>query len=118
LQRAVDFIYSKEVIYCDIYTNNLLLNSDLDIRVCDFQDTYRDLDGKATKSVRSFLPRECTGLPTVAADEKVTEFTRMIAKGLVMIDETETMSAKLGEQRGEWNGNMDPKGFISQSLGE
>jgi serine/threonine protein kinase len=66
--EAVDFIHSKEVIHCDIYTNNLLLDSDLDIKLCDFQGIYRDLNGEAMESVRSFLPREHTSLPTVATD--------------------------------------------------
>jgi Protein kinase domain len=68
LQGAVDFIHSNGVIHCDIHTNNLLLDSDLDIRVCDFQVTCGDLDGKATESVRSFLPKECTVLPTVGVE--------------------------------------------------
>jgi serine/threonine protein kinase len=66
--EAVDFIHSKEVIHCDIHTNNLLLDSDLDIKLCDFQGICGDLDGEAMESVRSFLPRERTSLPTVATD--------------------------------------------------
>jgi serine/threonine protein kinase len=66
--EAVDSIHSKRVIHCDIHTNNFLLNSDLDIKLCDFQGTYGGLDGEAMESVRSFLPRECTSLPTVATD--------------------------------------------------
>lgn len=66
--EAVDFIHSKGVIHCDIHTNNLLLNSDLDIKLCDFQGTCGDLDGKAMESARSFLPREYTSIPTMATD--------------------------------------------------
>jgi serine/threonine protein kinase len=34
--KAVAFIHSKGVIYCDIHTNNLLLDGELDIKLCDF----------------------------------------------------------------------------------
>lgn len=66
--EAVDFIHSKNVIHCDIHPNNLLLDSDLDIKLCDFQGICGDLDGKVMESVRSFLPREWTSPPTVATD--------------------------------------------------
>lgn len=66
--EAVAFIHSKGVIHCDIHTNNLLLDGELDIKLCDFQGTWGPWDGQAMESVRSFLPRESTSPPTVTTD--------------------------------------------------
>ena len=55
---------------------------------------------------------------TTTASDTLSLDARMRAEGLVMIDETKTISAKLGQQRGEWDGNMDSKGLISPSSEE
>lgn len=66
--EAVAFIHSKGVIHCDIHTNNLLLDNKLDLKLCDFQGTFQELDGHAMEGARSFLPREATTPPSVTTD--------------------------------------------------
>jgi serine/threonine protein kinase len=66
--EAVAFIHSRGVIHCDIHTNNLLLDDNLDVKLSDFQGTYKDLDGYAMESTRFCLPREPTTTPNVTTD--------------------------------------------------
>jgi serine/threonine protein kinase len=66
--EAVAFIHSKGVVHCDIHTNNLLLDDNLDVKLSDFQGTYKDLDGYAMESTRFCLPREPTAPPNVTTD--------------------------------------------------
>lgn len=61
--EAVAFIHQKGVIHCDISVSNLLLDADLNIKLCDFQgkllhpdDTVR-LSGESGEGVKSSMPR-------------------------------------------------------------
>jgi len=60
--EALTFVHLRGVIHCDLCTANLLLDDGLDIKLSDLQGTFKDLDGLAMESVRSFLPRE-TSIP-------------------------------------------------------
>ncbi|KAF2013566.1 kinase-like protein [Aaosphaeria arxii CBS 175.79] len=66
--EAVAFLHSKGVIHCDLHTNNLLLNDELNALLSDFQGTFKDLDGYAMESTRYFLPREATNPPNEKTD--------------------------------------------------
>jgi serine/threonine protein kinase len=66
--EAVGFIHSRGVIHCDIHTNNLLLDDKLDIKLSDFQGTYKDLDGHAMESTRFCLPRDPSTPPNTTTD--------------------------------------------------
>jgi serine/threonine protein kinase len=68
VSEAVDFIHSRGVIHCDIHPNNLLLDDKFDVKLSDFQGTYKDLDGHAMESTRFCLPREPTTPPNVRTD--------------------------------------------------
>ncbi|KAH8732461.1 kinase-like domain-containing protein [Phaeosphaeriaceae sp. PMI808] len=66
--EAVTFLHSKGVIHCDLNTNNLLLDAELNALLSDFQGTFKDLDGYAMESSRYFLPRKATSPPNEATD--------------------------------------------------
>ncbi|KAF2174695.1 kinase-like protein [Zopfia rhizophila CBS 207.26] len=66
--EAVAFLHSKGVIHCDLNTNNLLLDAELNALLSDFQGTFKDLDGYAMESARYFLPREATSPPNEVTD--------------------------------------------------
>jgi serine/threonine protein kinase len=66
--EAVAFLHSKGVIHCDLHTNNLLLDDQLNALLSDFQGTFKDLDGYAMESSRYFLPREATSPPNEITD--------------------------------------------------
>ncbi|KAH8730486.1 kinase-like domain-containing protein [Phaeosphaeriaceae sp. PMI808] len=66
--EALAFLHSKGVIHCDLHTNNLLLDSQLNALLSDFQGTFKDLDGYAIESIRYFLPREATSPPNEVTD--------------------------------------------------
>ena len=61
--EAVAMIHKAGVIHCDINVNNLLLDHNLMIKICDFQglllraDGSVDKDGFAKENVKSFMPR-------------------------------------------------------------
>jgi len=66
--EALAFVHSKGVIHCDLHTNNLLLDDQLNALLSDFQGTFEDLDGYAMESTRYFLPREATSTPNQTTD--------------------------------------------------
>ena len=61
--EAVAYIHTRRVIHCDIGVGNLLLDKDLNIRLCDFQgrllhpDGTIHLNGDSTEGVKSSMPR-------------------------------------------------------------
>lgn len=63
------FIHSKGVIHCDLHLNNLLLDEQLDLQLCDFSGSlFGELDGGAMESVRYFLPRNPHATPDIRSD--------------------------------------------------
>lgn len=60
--EATAYIHTKNVIHCDINTNNLLLDDDLNVKLADFQGVYVDQHGEtfigfAIENTKSALPR-------------------------------------------------------------
>ncbi|KAL5323491.1 hypothetical protein ACEPPN_008028 [Leptodophora sp. 'Broadleaf-Isolate-01'] len=61
--EAVAYIHTRRVIHCDISVGNLLLDKDLNIRLCDFQgrllhpDGTIHLNGDSAEGVKSSMPR-------------------------------------------------------------
>ncbi|KAL9125621.1 MAG: hypothetical protein Q9217_005197 [Psora testacea] len=61
--EAVAVTHRAGVIHCDINVNNLLLDGDLMVKLCDFQgrllrpDGSVDRDGLARENIKSFMPR-------------------------------------------------------------
>ena len=61
--EAVAVIHNAGVIHCDINVNNLLLDNNLTVKLCDFQgrllrpDGSVDKDGLARENIKSFMPR-------------------------------------------------------------
>jgi serine/threonine protein kinase len=54
--EAVEYIHSRGVIHCDIHPNNLLLDTNLEVILADFQGTYKELDGYAMEGTRFYIP--------------------------------------------------------------
>ncbi len=61
--EAVVAIHRADVIHCDVNVNNLLLNDDLTIKLCDFQECLLrsnesvDKNDLARENIKSFMPR-------------------------------------------------------------
>ena len=61
--EAVAVTHRAGIIHCDINVNNLLLDDDLTVKLCDFQgrllraDGSVDKDGLARENIKSFMPR-------------------------------------------------------------
>ncbi|KAL2349853.1 kinase-like domain-containing protein [Cryomyces antarcticus] len=60
--EAVAYIHTKGVTHCDIRLENLLLDRNFDIKLCDFQGIYRApngqiLEGFSCESIKYFFPR-------------------------------------------------------------
>ncbi|MCJ1382442.1 hypothetical protein MMC17_005555 [Xylographa soralifera] len=61
--EAVAYIHTKGVLHCDVGVGNILLDKDLDIRLCDFQgkllhpDGTVHLDGGSCENTKSSMPR-------------------------------------------------------------
>ena len=61
--EGLAYIHMKNVLHCDVSIGNLLLDSDLSIKLCDFQGRLLNpsghvvLDGGAAESVMSSMPR-------------------------------------------------------------
>ena len=61
--EAVAVIHRAGIIHCDINVNNLLLDHNLRVKLCDFQgrllrpDGSIDKDGLAKENIKSFMPR-------------------------------------------------------------
>ncbi|KAL9033168.1 MAG: hypothetical protein Q9180_006094 [Flavoplaca navasiana] len=61
--EAVAVTHRAGVIHCDVNVNNLLLDNDLMVKLCDFQgrllrpDGSVDKDGLARENIKSFMPR-------------------------------------------------------------
>ena len=61
--EAVAYIHKKGVLHCDISVGNLLLDTDLNIKLCDFQgrllhaDGSIRLNGESAEGVKSSMPR-------------------------------------------------------------
>ena len=55
--RGLKYIHSAEVLHRDLKPQNILVNSNLDVRICDFglARTNQDADGSATGSVVNFI---------------------------------------------------------------
>ncbi|KXG51293.1 uncharacterized protein PGRI_095540 [Penicillium griseofulvum] len=55
--EAISYIHEKRVIHCDINLRNLLLDSNLDILLADFQGMLKSVDGN---TILDGLSRECS----------------------------------------------------------
>jgi serine/threonine protein kinase len=61
--EGLAYIHEKNILHCDVSVGNLLLDSDLSIKLCDFQGRFLQasgnvtLDGGAAESVMSSMPR-------------------------------------------------------------
>jgi serine/threonine protein kinase len=67
--ESIAYIHSKDVIHCDIHPSNLLLDDELNLRLCDFAGSlFGELDGKAMESTALFLPRDPLSTPNTKSD--------------------------------------------------
>ncbi|KAF2013559.1 kinase-like protein [Aaosphaeria arxii CBS 175.79] len=67
--QALSYVHSRGVIHSDMHPNNLLLDANLDIRLCDFAGSvFGELDGGAMESTRFCLPRDWRERPGVRSD--------------------------------------------------
>jgi serine/threonine protein kinase len=63
IAEGLAYIHEKNILHCDVSVGNLLLDTDLSIKLCDFQGRYLHtsgnviLDGGAAESVKSSMPR-------------------------------------------------------------
>jgi serine/threonine protein kinase len=63
IAEGLAYIHEKNILHCDVSVGNLLLDTDLSIKLCDFQGRYLHtsgnviLDGGAAESVMSSMPR-------------------------------------------------------------
>ena len=57
LAEGVSFLHSHGVIHCDLHPDNLLLDNQKNIKICDFQGKMDGFDGAALERVRYCLPR-------------------------------------------------------------
>jgi serine/threonine protein kinase len=61
--EGIAYIHASVILHCDINTNNLLLDKDLNIKLADFQGRYLApdgsvlLDGRSSENVKSSMPR-------------------------------------------------------------
>ncbi|MCJ1441314.1 MAG: hypothetical protein MMC23_001800 [Stictis urceolatum] len=61
--EAAAYMHNQGIIHCDINLNNILLDSDLNLKLCDFEGIHKTPDGKilvdggARENVKSSLPR-------------------------------------------------------------
>jgi serine/threonine protein kinase len=61
--QGLAYIHDKRVLHCDISVGNLLLDSNLEVKICDFQGRILDhegstkLQGGASESTMSSMPR-------------------------------------------------------------
>lgn len=55
--EAAAYIHSKAVLHCDLHPNNLLLDADNNIKLCDFQGIMEGCEGEAYEATRYCLPR-------------------------------------------------------------
>ncbi|MCJ1253630.1 hypothetical protein MMC24_001442 [Lignoscripta atroalba] len=60
--EAVSVIHRAGVIHCDINVNNILLDKDMNVKICDFQGRLHMSDGSvedglAVENIKSFMPR-------------------------------------------------------------
>lgn len=61
--EAIVVVHQKNVIHCDISVNNLLLDAELNIKLCDFQgrllgpDKTLKLSGLSSENVKACMPR-------------------------------------------------------------
>ena len=74
--EGLNYIHEKRVLHCDISISNLLLDSELEVKICDFQgrvlnhDGSIKLNGDATENTMSSMPRSDPNL----CDEKTDIF--------------------------------------------
>lgn len=67
--EALAFVHGKGVVHCDVHPNNLLLDGNLDVQLCDFAGSlFGGLDGGAMESVRFRLPRDRGAIPDMKSD--------------------------------------------------
>ena len=72
--EAVVHIHSKRVLHCDIRHGNFLLDSNLDLKLADFQGQHFShdgrviLDGLSLESTKAYLPRTPADHATVRTD--------------------------------------------------
>jgi serine/threonine protein kinase len=63
LTKAVHYIHTKRILHCDIRHDNLLLDSNLNLKLADFQGQHFSkggeilLDGLSLESTKAYLPR-------------------------------------------------------------
>jgi serine/threonine protein kinase len=83
------YVHSKGVLHCDISVGNFLLNSDLELKMCDFQgrllnhDESIILNGGAAESTMSSMPRPVANL----CDQKTDMFALGTAIYVMMSDQ-------------------------------
>lgn len=66
--EALVVLHLKGIIHCNLHTNNLLLDDNLNALLSDFQGTFKDFDGYAMESAQYFLPQDATCPPNEATD--------------------------------------------------
>lgn len=60
----MDYFHSKRILHCDLRSDNLLLDADLNLKVSDFQGQHFSNDGEiildalSLESTKEYLPRE------------------------------------------------------------
>ena len=66
--EGMKFLHSRGVIHCDFQPDNLLLDAEDNIRICDFQGIFENLDGAALEPIRYSLPRSEDSPPSTMTD--------------------------------------------------
>lgn len=72
--EAVAYIHSKRILHCDIRHDNLLLDSNLDLKLADFQGQHFSVNGEilldvlSVESTKSYLPRKPADHASIRTD--------------------------------------------------
>ncbi len=74
LTEGVDYFHSKRILYCDLRSDNLLLDTNLNLKVSDFQGQHFSINGEiildalSLESTKEYLPREPADHSSVKTD--------------------------------------------------